>query len=478
MKLNKGSTLITVLITLLALSILATALISLIIQRLNLNISYVNMTGASYSAQAGIEDMKLNLQNRIESCKVNIKEEIQTYIDENYGKPGYDPVTFSRERTGFYIFETYLRNTDFNRLLNIRDSGYAIKKFEDSYFDEYNSTIDVYSDGTYGTTGVPAKKTVKARFKFNHKNEEFQLPVGNRMVQVPPYPLMISSSGNNDYSLSILNDRLDINGSVHLPGSIEDLSQNSDSTLDFSEDLIIDDSIVFNEEQQNITVGNDMMIDGNLQLGPASHITLTIERGNLTVNGNIIINGDHNNINVLKGSIYCSGNIIINIQHSGLKAKGQITEEYNVEMPQPSEYSFGNVEVFKNKDVINTGLVTDSLGTPNNPVIIFYDGDLTIQCNKNGQKLDIYGIIYTTGKLFIKGQNTNKVNIYGCAISGKKLEVDENLKVLEIDYDTSALYKLLQLYPEIISFFDTSQSNDDTGTVPVVNSFSIVSWDE
>lgn len=488
MKGRKGSALVAVLITFTVLSILAAAIIALVQSRLNLTVSYENYNGALYAAQAGIEEMKLNIKNRIPECKSYVENRIREYISSPDFDESFDLEVLSNS-LGMEFFNRYFTSNSFERDLVEKNAAYSVKPSVDSNF------IIISSTGVYGAGTSKTSRTIIAKIRLDYVDTRFTLDNG-QSSPLAKFPLIIQQYPSELFSLRANCRDFKVYGPVYLPGGVHDIDHLGNSDFMFHDGLTVDDNLLLAGDQNRTCVSNGMKVNGNLEFGTGKHnMELIVENGDLVVNGDIYINGRQNVIKVLNGDIKCNGNIIIadkagaefyagrdvhltgsivnnDGKHSSITIRGSVFSDYGGDII-PEEFSFGDISVFETKaGVIKTNSITQDYGSINNPVVIFYDGDITIDLSSQNE-INIYGLVYATGRINIVGltSNSKQLNITGNLISGKKINLDGGNGLVTVKYDNSLIGRI---DGSITDYFGGIGYVD----VPVVNSFSITSWDE
>ncbi len=506
-KLNRGSALVIVLITVSVVSILGITIIGMTWQRMYMTASYRESTQLFYAANAGIEEAKECIDTQIPLCEAEVRrkldEKLSNEYDPEFDYNNYADITKDNYFKGFFGISGDEKNICFGQL---DDNGtkYSVKAF----YEEGTDTITVYSTGSFinakYVAGKEVSTTITAKFKLNNKSE--QIPCVEEIRGLPPYPLIVAASGTqtiDNYSLNANCNKLDITGPLYLPRGIESVADFSTSGFNFSDEVIVNDDLKLAAWKKSFTAGNGMKVKGNLVVGSSSksEVTLNIEKGDLVVDGNIEINGWKSNINVKNGSVRCSGNIIINssestlyvsknlyvkgnIQNtqwmSGVVVNGEVNKDYGGDI-KPVEFTLGDKSVFSKSGITQTSKVTSSIGDKNNPVMIYNDGDIDIENVWNTSTIDIYGVIYATGKVNFTGWGLNggNINVFGVVATGKKMNVDEYSKNVSLVYDKATISNFEKKFPEVVDYFNASQLEESGSVdVEVLSNFSTVFWKE
>lgn len=513
MKGNKGAALVSVLITVTVLAILGAAIAAVMVSRLHLAVSYESTNGALYAAQAGIEEAKLGLKNRISTTAPAMRSDMQTYINTRYGTPGYDPFSYSRELVRKYVYD-YLTGSSFPKTRNLLEKEASYSLFMGAY-DTGSDTLKISSTGLYGTGSHRTNKTVTVTFKIQYTSEPFTGEDGSGGGSFPAYPLIVQGpSIDPNYSIAAFCQKLEIIGDLFLPKGITKLtsSSNSINTLSFRKDngpesyVYIDSNLSLSGSRQYIHMEKgDMVINGSLTLGPDTNMELYIKNGDLIVTGDIILSGYQNKITVKNGNLRCGGKIYLQQAETSIDIKdclyisngtGNIYKTgyastisygrlagYSNTATAPDRISLGDLSVFNNSKVIKTNYINRSLGSKNNPVVIFCEGDLDIDNTSNPpvqNTIDIYGIVYATGRINMKGWGSDggNINIYGTAVTGKKLDIlDQYWKRVRLEYDSHVIKKLKDDYPDIVNYF-SSGTGTSTVKADIASGASSISWDE
>ncbi len=507
MKGNKGAALITVIMTMMILSILSLAAAGLIQTRYGLAVSRSDRNGAFYAAQGGIEEMKLNIENRINEYRGSIIDDVLDYVQMNYGKPGYDPEGYSMLRTRYYIFDTYLKNNQFGRDMQVSDAAYITQLFSDADYDSDESAITVMSTGSYGAGSNPMEYTITAVIKLEGSPVQFETGQsgggGSTEGTILDYPIIVSGPDVSSVSIDMNCASLMVNGAVNLPRSMG--SFRSEGVYTFNGGATFNNNLSLNAYAIHIIVNGDLKIRGNLTFSANSEMILEVNNGDLCVDGNITMNGYNGRITVNGGNIRCNGNIRFNSQSEistdmDLYMTGQISHNkkasYTIDYDeliygfgadiQYENFSFGDISVLNaysnNPSFIKTNKITTDLGTPQEPVIIYNNGNIQINNPWDNNEFNIYGIVYSTGTINIDGYGTDGgiVNVYGVLISSKKVDINQYHKRVRVEADAAGLSGLLSAYPDVSEFFGYSGGGGQSiiENVNIVSGFKISDWDE
>lgn len=529
MKSNKGSALVTVILTFTVLSILAVTLITVITARMHLTVSYADSTGALYAAQAGLEKMKLDISNKISSptFKVDVQRYVQDYLDIHPGATDDQLSAVSNDATEQYLYNNYLASLASSQLnsgnMLVRNTAsYEILPFSNvssqgnSYYDKANGIVIIRSKGTYGKSGVT--KTVALTLRLSSSPSSFTDTGGSgggtvKWQDIPNYSILVSNPGSSQYSFKGYCQSLTVNGDFYIPKGMDGLfDASSNFVADFNGKLTVYDNLTLGAYAQQITVRDGMSVNGDLTLGPSA-MRLIIENGDLVVNGNIVINGYNNQINLLNGNLRCNGNIIFDTKNGtssqisiakDLYIKG--TESYawgsSINLTGSNSHKYTNsyggtinpapintlsTSAFSASNIIKTSSIntTTDYGSLNNPVIIYSDGDLNINLpwNDTGDyTLNIYGLVYAKGKINISSYgNPTNFNMYGPMISEKGIAINDYLMTAKFEYDGNKVMKgLIRDYPGVISAIYSGflTASPTTRNVYVTNGFISTKWDE
>jgi Tfp pilus assembly protein PilX len=505
MKGTKGSALVAVLLTVTVLSILGVAIVTVMWQRMHIAVSYEDSVDAYYAAQAGIEDLKLQINNRITSSAATINSQLQAYYDNHHSDPGYNMNAQIDIVTRNVIFQGWTVSNN-NVPLDV-NSNYSIS-LNGTNYNLTNHTIPISSTGHYKT----ASKTI---------NLTIQVAFGNQIsiVGADAPPLVISSSNPASNSMKLNCKNFESSSSIHIPRGIAGFSSTGNTSYKFLDKFTIDDDLTLDDNQAYFEVENDMMVNGDLKLS-SNQVKVVVNKGNLYVNGNIDISSSGAQIKVTQGNIICNGNISITGNISKLTVGGNvytkttivpkanqgiivsiggstILNNYNVNIPPvstapiPTPASQTYVSAIDNNIPLDNTLIspylinkTYTLGSPTNPVVIYNNGNIDISLSYLVTQIDIYGIVFATGNINSSayGEPPAQVNIHGMAITGGMLNIDNNNINVKLLYDSTVMTNINRLFPYIATALSGSGGGGGGGgsstTVNIASGFTTTSWDE
>lgn len=324
---RKGTALVTVLITFTVLSILGMAVISIMTGRMKLTVSYENLNGARYAAEAGIEEMKQKLYSRINDTTVqnSINAELQQYIDNHFGEAGYNPAEKYKHLFRQWVFDPYL--SAFKGVTTSLVEDKASYTIDDLVYDMENNRVTVTARGSYGKGGWKDSRIISAAFGLSNASRQFTAPGGTISD-----PVIVPRPPGSGYSFDIICPTFTVEGDFYYPGNIQYIKNDADLTFHGDFGLGGSFNLIQEANQVDISIRGKMEINGSMYIKPntlklnildglaireglavdGTEMNVTVENGDVYIGGNLDIRNARFKLNIKNGSLYCNGDILLN----------------------------------------------------------------------------------------------------------------------------------------------------------------------